>query len=238
MKTMINLPTHCNWWSMPNGHALAETLAASVAQTLESAMGAGERCSLAVSGGSTPERFLSALSRQNLDWSRVDLCLVDERWVAPVEPDSNEGMVREVMAGTAMAAATFYVLKTPAELPGDAVMALQERFTAFHWPLDVCVLGMGEDGHTASLFPGMPELSRALDASAPTFVPVPAGLKGPARLSMSAAPLLAARRCILHIEGHAKYRTLQEVCEQRNTHAHPVWAVLERRACDILWAPA
>ncbi len=237
MKTVVNLPAQCRWWPMPNGHALAETLAASVAQTLASALETRARASLAVSGGNTPQRFVTALSRQNLDWSRVDVCLVDERWVDLAEPDSNEGMLRDLMAGTAMAGAQFYSLKTAAPQPAEAIGRVRERFQTFTWPLDVCVLGMGEDGHTASLFPAMPMLTEALHDAALDFIPVPAGFKGPARVSMSAAPLLAAHRCIVHIEGQGKYRALQEVCEHRDALAAPVWALLAGQACDIIWAP-
>lgn len=237
MKMQVSLPTGCRWWPFNDPAALATSLAQSVAQDLRGALAVRERASLALSGGTTPQRFVQALAQETVDWARVEVCLVDERWVPLSDAQSNEGQLRQWIAGTAMAHCHLYPLYSDHPSPSDAMADAQQRFAAFNWPLDVCVLGMGEDGHTASLFPGMPGLAEALSNDAARFVAVPAGFKGASRLSFTLPDLLQARRCIVHIEGRGKLEALEHVCAQSDAMQHPIWAVLSSMSVDVVWAP-
>ncbi len=236
MKTLNNLPDHCHWWGFANPDALASALAASVAQSLCSALQHRERASLALSGGNTPARFVCALAGYELDWSRVDLCLCDERWVPLEHEESNQGALHKRIADRPMAAANLRSLYMAADSPEAALEDLEQRFEDFAWPLDVCVLGMGDDGHTASLFPGMPNLDVALDPRGPQFVAVPSGYKGAARVSLCARDILSAHRRVVHIEGESKLKTLQQVCETREQDEHPIWGLIANAPCEIVWA--
>jgi 6-phosphogluconolactonase len=117
---------------------------------------------LAVSGGKSPVPFFHALRSQPLDWSRVMITLVDERFVPADHPDSNAALVREHLLQDAAAAARFLPLVGDAR---DDVAELAAANAAYQHPT-VAVLGMGEDGHTASLFPGATALADGLDMAA------------------------------------------------------------------------
>ena len=130
-----------------------------VAELLRQGIAERNVASLAVSGGRSPIAFFDQLSRQILPWEKVSITLVDERWVPTSSEESNEHLVRQHLLRNAAASAQFVPLKTAATSPQ---LALAERETAINkmpWPLDAIVLGMGEDGHTASLFPGAENLS-------------------------------------------------------------------------------
>ncbi|MEP6826734.1 MAG: 6-phosphogluconolactonase, partial [Aestuariivirga sp.] len=133
---------------------LARNLAQNVAASLRQALAATEHATLAVSGGTTPQNFFDALSRQKLDWPRVTVTLVDERQVDETSARSNAKLVKAALVQNEAAVANFVPLyQNPAasELPN----------------FDVVVLGMGNDGHTASFFPAGDTLALALSAAAP-----------------------------------------------------------------------
>jgi len=118
------------------------------------------RARLLVSGGKTPAPVFRALSQAPLEWDRIDIALVDERWLRPDDPDSNAHLVRKCLLQGHAAAARFETLTRPGRSIEAAVA--DANLHARH-PPGVVLLGMGNDGHVASLFPGMHELDRALD---------------------------------------------------------------------------
>ena len=147
-----------------NPTVLAAALAQSVADDLRAALQARDGASLALSGGNTPKAFMQALARQPLDWSRIAVTLVDERWVPENHPRSNAHLLRENLLQGPASAATFLPLYRATPEPEAALDELERDLaTSLPWPLDVAVLGMGEDGHTASFFPGGDRLAQALD---------------------------------------------------------------------------
>ena len=163
------------------------------------------RARLLVSGGKTPAPVFDALSRAPLDWSRVDIALVDERWLLPDDPDSNARLVREHLLVHHASAARFESLTRPGR-EIDAAVA-DANLHARHTPT-VVVLGMGDDGHTASLFPRMRGLEDAL-ASPHAYVAVDAtGCPGagpwPRRISLTPAGLEPAPVRLLLLRGEAK----------------------------------
>lgn len=234
---MVNLTTY----SFTDCHALADALAERVAACLREAIAARGRALLAVSGGSTPKHFFARLSHAALDWSRVQVTLVDERWVPESSDRSNARLVKSQLLQHAAAAATFVPLHQQAATPEDGLAALDAELDALALPFDVVVLGMGEDGHTASFFPGGDRLAEALDpAGTARVLPMRAAGAGEPRITFTLPVLLDARALFLHVEGEAKRRVLADA--QLGLGAgrdYPVRAVLEhaRVPVSVYWCP-
>ena len=193
------------WAVFASGKALAQALARTVANALSHAIDRRGRAFIAVSGGSTPGRFFDALSTTDIDWTRVTVTLVDERFVDRASPRSNAALVRDRLMTGRAAAARFIDLHAETSTVEKAAQMLDASFAALPWPLDVVVLGMGGDGHTASFFPDAPNLPDLLDAvSTATVLPVHAPSVPEPRLTLSLARLKSAGLAVLHIEGEAK----------------------------------
>ena len=133
----------------------AEEVAANAAADIAEAIRAGSR-TLVLAGGTTPRRCYELLARLDVAWGRVTVLFGDERCVAPDHPDSNYRMAREALLDH-VAPATVH--RIPGELGPDEAAAAYSRVVAGLAPLDIVVLGIGEDGHTASLFPGDPAVN-------------------------------------------------------------------------------
>jgi 6-phosphogluconolactonase len=179
--------------------ALAEAAAAAVLRSLAEGLAARTRASLVATGGRSPGAIYDRLARSDLDWSRIDITLSDERCVAEDHADSNARLVRERLLTGRAAVARFHPL-WPAPDPAN--------LAALH-PYDAILLGMGEDGHIASLIPGDPGLSDALITSE-ILHQVPAGLGKPplARITLTLSVLIDARAIFLCISGEAKRAVL------------------------------
>lgn len=229
----------------PTAGALADGLAAHVAAALTARLAqagqrGGGRAALAVSGGRTPTRFFQALSRQAVDWSRIDITLVDERWVDEGSDRSNAALVRANLLQGPAAAATFVPLYADAATPEDGLAQLSARIAALPLPFAAVVLGMGDDGHTASFFPGGDRLAGAL-APAPgqLLETMRAPAAGEPRITLTLPVLLAADTLCLHIEGAGKQRVLEAALVSGPAEAMPIRAVLTRseRPVEIFWCP-
>jgi 6-phosphogluconolactonase len=220
-------------------HALESEVASDIASQLARAITARGRAGLLVSGGHSPAGLFEQLRTQALDWSRVSIALVDERWVEPTDPASNERFVREALLRDGVAAARFFGLKNPAPSPELGAAAAWNK-AQIPRPVDVTVLGMGDDGHMASLFPGSPNLKSALDLEAPEGC---IGMWSPsaphARLSLNLRALLDSRQILIFILGEAKLRTYGAACGPGPVEEMPVRAVLrqQRVPVEVVWAP-
>lgn len=204
-------PDRVNLVEAGDRQALAQKLAMQVADWLSEALRHNERASLAVSGGRTPVLFFEALSGCELPWSRVDVMLVDERWVAPTDADSNECLVREHLLRGAAAKARFVGMKNAAATAAEGVALCESALKSLHWPLDVVVLGMGNDGHTASLFPEADGLAAAMAPDGPDLCAAIHPLAAPhERMTLTLAVLAEARHVALHVVGDDKAVTLGE----------------------------
>lgn len=186
-----------------DGAQASADLARRIGEVLTQAIGARGAASIALSGGRSPRLVLQALSALPVDWGKIIVTLVDERWVAPDHADSNERLIRETLLTGAAAKSRFVPMKNDAADPYAGTALCEAAFAALPWPLDIMVLGMGEDGHTASLFPGARELAEGLSTSARVLPVTPPAAPHP-RMSLSAAAILDSRHIFLQIGGAAK----------------------------------
>jgi 6-phosphogluconolactonase len=182
-----------------HGQASA-ALAAVVAADLEIAVEERGAASLAVPGGTTPVEFLTLLGQRDLDWPWVTVTLTDERWVEPANQRSNAGLVARTL-GHSPRPYQWWPMWRAGSSPEQAAVQLDRESRSVPWPLDVVVLGMGEDGHVASLFPG--DETGFGGADTPRFVAV-RGPTGEPRVSLGAAAIAGAGRVYLLLNGAAK----------------------------------
>ncbi|KAF1057335.1 MAG: 6-phosphogluconolactonase [Pseudomonas citronellolis] len=236
-STDLQLPAGVSWSAWGSPLAQAQGLAAMVAQTLRNALVERGQALLVVSGGRSPIAFLEALSGETLDWSRVLVSLADERWVPEVHPDSNAGLVRRHLLKGAAAQATFSGLYQAAGSLDEAAAISDRHIAEWPLPIDALVLGMGDDGHTASLFPASPGLDEALDpAGTRRCLPMWAPSVPHQRLTLSRALLQAARAQFLAVQGEAKLATLKAAIAAKDERQMPVSAFL-RSPLSIHWCP-
>jgi 6-phosphogluconolactonase len=235
---MVNFNVELKRFS--SAQALQTQVASDIGAQLTRAIADRGETALLVSGGHSPARLFEQLRKQALDWSRVSIALVDERWVEPTEAGSNERMVREALLREGAAAARFFGLKNPAPSPELGAAAAWKALAPMPRPVDVTVLGMGDDGHTASLFAGSPNLKTALDPKAPEgYIGMYSPTAPHARLSLNLSALLNSRRVLIFLLGETKWRTYNAACAPGPVEEMPVRAVLrqERVPVEVVWAP-
>lgn len=201
------------WTTADDALALADLLADDIAARLQKSLDDSGAASLIVSGGSTPAPVFRKLSGCDLDWKNISISLADERWVPPGHADSNESLVRNTLMVDKASVATFIPLYRAGMTPESACEAVQRDIAGMPSPFSVVILGMGGDGHTASLFPDAPpeELDSAMQLGNDKLVAI---LHPPSvaqtRLSLTRSALLDASIRIVHITGDGKYPVLRE----------------------------
>ena len=224
-----------DWHIFPDRHGLDQALATEVLQRLERALEDRGTAFLVVSGGSTPAGLFSMLARAAIDWSRVTVMLADERWVDAGHDDSNERRVRSTLLKGPAADAQFLTLIPK---PGDAesnIAQLSETVNALP-RFDVVLLGMGEDAHTASLFPCAKELEEGLTTTEGALMTRPSTAPYQ-RVSLSRRRLQHTECGMVHIVGEAKRSVLQRAEQNPDPLQHPVSAFLGARGFDCWWSP-
>lgn len=217
---------------------LAQALADDVAAVLVARLARkGGAAVLALSGGTTPILFLHALSRKNIDWTRVAVTLVDDRWVPETSPRSNAALLRTHLLQGPAAAARFVPLLNGAATPEAGRAAVAAELATLGLPLVAAVLGMGLDGHTASFFPGGDNLMAALSLTSGELVQT---IRAPGadepRITLTLPVLLEATFLAVHIEGAAKRQTLERALTPGPMEAMPIRAVLAHDP-KIYWSP-
>ncbi|MFB9950208.1 6-phosphogluconolactonase [Rhizobium puerariae] len=220
--------------------ALADALADKVATQLATAIEERGAASIAVSGGSTPKRFFEVLSASDIDWCKVTVTLVDERFVPADNSRSNHLLVATHLLKDKAAAAAFIPLYYDAPSIAEAADVATRKTAGIGHPFDVVILGMGTDGHTASFFPHGNNLARALDLSGPRGVlTMEAEGAGEERLTFSFSSLSDARFLALHIEGQGKKDVLDKAKAGTDETEMPIRAALNRARSplEIYWAP-
>ncbi|WP_410497455.1 6-phosphogluconolactonase [Chitinibacter sp. S2-10] len=226
------------WHEFGNKETLDQQLAATIASELKQAIALRGRAGIAVSGGRTPAGMFKALRVSDLDWSRVVITLVDERWVQPDHADSNERLTRENLLQDAAAAATFISLVNTATTPHEAVAEIEARLATMPDPIDIVILGMGDDGHTASLFPNAAELESAC-ASTALLAAVTPPVAPHQRITLTLPSIVKSPKVIVHITGEGKKTLLQAAMTEQTSvnEQHPIRRVLDRVAqADVFWA--
>jgi 6-phosphogluconolactonase len=187
---------------------MMQSLSAQIASELSAAIVLRGRACLAVPGGSTPGPLFDLLSQAALDWANVTVMLTDERWVPTDSPRSNTGLIKNRLLVNSASAARYIALYAPGLDHVGGARALSQQ-VAPNLPVDVLVLGMGTDMHTASLFPGAPELSFAQSELADAVMPmVPVGSDLEPRVTLSAQALETARQTHVLILGEEKKAAL------------------------------
>lgn len=196
---------------------------------------------LLVSGGSSPEPVYKALAQRTLPWSSVTVALVDERWVEPDHSASNERFIRRHLLTGPAAEAQFIGMKTSAETPQAGLAECESRYAALPDNADVCLLGMGSDGHTASLFPYAEGLDQALSGEQRC-----AAIKAEesevtgrytARMTLTVNYILSAKLRILLLTGEEKRSVLRDALAGDDIQAMPVRAILNAaQITDVFWA--
>lgn len=221
----------------PDMATLAASLARTIAVDLEAALSARRVASLIVPGGTTPGPLLDVLSAQELDWSRVTVTLSDERWVGVDDPASNERLVRSRLLKHRAARANFASWRSIGEGLHAAAGLLDAELRPL-WPFDVCVLGLGTDGHIASLVPGAEGFNAAMHGEglvAPVHAPGAAGAAD--RLSLTWRAISRARRIVLVLSGAAKRRVFESAL--KGDGAQPIVTLLTQTESPVLacWCP-
>ncbi|WP_043696527.1 6-phosphogluconolactonase [Synechococcus sp. KORDI-49] len=207
----------------------SETIATQISQVLDQR----DRCRIALSGGSTPAKAYALLGQEHLPWERVDVVLGDERWVAADDESSNARMLRNTLFdGGPGASASFHAVPTVELSDADASAAafadLVSRICPGEPPVfDLMLLGLGDDGHTASLFPGT-EAPGVTDR----WATVGRG-KGLDRITLTAPVLSAARQVIFLVGGSAKQEALRRLMDPLES-AERTPARLVQPAKDVL----
>lgn len=229
---------------MPTEHLFADgaqaaaDLATRIATLLTDAIATRGTASIALSGGRSPKPVLEALAATPLDWSKAVVTLVDERWVAPDAPDSNERLLRETLLTGPAAAARFVPMKNDAPDAYAGQASVEAAFATIPWPLDIVLLGMGEDGHTASLFPQAAELADGLSSAARTIAVTPPAAPHQ-RLSLTASAILAARHIFLQIGGDAKRAVYMRACGDGPVEQFPIRIALHQDSTPVeVWISA
>lgn len=237
MTPNLNVTTH----SFTDCHVQATALAERVAKRLRMSLNQRGHALLAVSGGSTPKDFFAQLSRESLDWARVKITLVDERWVSDTDERSNAKLVKTILLQNEAAAATFVPLYSDAPTPEEGLAAATRRIDELALPFDAVVLGMGDDGHTASFFPGGDHLAEALDLNGKSRVmSMRAPDAGEPRITLTLPTLLETESLFLLVTGNKKRDLLADArLGLGAARDYPVRAVIaqHRVPVAVYWCP-
>ena len=228
------------FWDYDSGEEMAEAVAGDVGFIIESALDARGNAMLALPGGSTPGPIYSKLVKADINWKKVTIIPGDERLVAMDNELSNVRALAKVFlpAGARVIPVTGDIKDH--KLAGNSADA---RLQDLPWPPDLVWLGMGEDGHTASIFAG-PDLQDALDAPKARrmvgVMPDPLPPEAPvARVTLTRAAILSARTLLIVIKGQKKRDMLEQAIEDGQSSKLPIGRVLAEcdQPIDIHWCP-
>jgi len=218
---------------------LDEAFAENVSEILQAAIALKGKASIAVSGGSTPKEFFKVLSKKDIDWKKVTITLADERWVDINSDASNTRLVHENLLQNSASAAKFFHLKQGEKLCEETLNDLNLAANNALLPLDVVILGMGEDGHTASLFPCSEQIEQGLDlTNENSLMKVEPKTAPHQRITFSFAALKKSKHTFLHICGASKKQVLDKALSSNDIFEMPIRAFLQGEGIDtqVYWA--
>lgn len=228
------------WWEYDSAEEMAEAVAGDIAYIIGQALEARGRALVAFPGGSTPLPALKLLADMKIEWADVTILPTDDRLVPVTDPLSNAGMLARMFLPKK---ARVLPLTAGEKDPVAAGRAADERIADLDWPLDVAWLGVGEDGHTASIFPGPdfeaaiagPKARRAIGVRPdplPENAPVP-------RVTLTGPTLISARTVTLTVSGKAKRKVVEQALKQGSSSKLPIGRLLAEldMDIDIHWHP-
>ncbi len=226
-------------FQFPDRKRLFAGLTTAIADDIQAIVKKRRKASLALAGGTTPGPLYEALSNLPLPWEKVSVTLTDERWVHPEDPASNEWLVRDTLLKRRAAGAAFVGFRTNHAKPAGGAVTTEKRIAAL-MPFDICLLGMGPDGHIASLIPGAEGYDAAASPEAKRKVAgVHAdGAAGSAdRMTLTLPGILSSRRIILLFMGQDKLNQYNDAKAGAGTS--PVKELLAQKKVPVhaFWAP-
>ena len=234
------MTTEIEWWDYDDADEMAEAVAGDIGFIIESAIDARGAAVIALAGGRTPLPIYEKLAKAKIDWKRVTIIPGDDRIVPLGDPLSNVTAIGKIFIPKGARVIPLVSDKAPDyKAAGRSADALLQDV---HWPLDLCLLGVGGDGHCASIFPG-PDFDEALNGPkerrALGVMPDPLPPEAPvARVTLSRAAIVSARALMIAIVGEAKKEELEAAIEQGASSSYPVGRVLAdvELPVDIHWA--
>ena len=234
------MTTEIEWWEYDDAAEMADAVAGDVQFIIESAIDARGAAVVALAGGKTPLPIYEKLVQAKLDWKRVTIIPGDDRLVPLGDPLSNVTAIGK--AFIPKGARVIPLISDKAEDYKAAGRAADARLQDLHWPLDLCLLGVGGDGHAASIFPG-PDFDEALNGPrerrALGVMPDPLPPEAPvARVTLSRAAIVSARALMIAITGDAKRSVLEDAINQGASSNYPVGRILAdvELPVDIHWS--
>ncbi|QOJ24383.1 MAG: 6-phosphogluconolactonase [Gammaproteobacteria bacterium] len=210
----------------PDIESLSQGFADFAAAALRDTLSRKPQATLVVPGGNTPRHYLPALAKCMLPWERITVTLSDERWVDVNDTQSNEHLVKQHLIDHLPANARFVGLKTHHNNPFEAIETIHQRLDKLPMPLSLTVLGLGEDGHIASLFPGMnPDLADTHHciAIAPPVAPS-------LRVSLSLKLLAESEQIVLVVTGEKKRKLLDQLIKNLDPKLPITWLLQRTRS--------
>lgn len=220
------------FFKFENAQELVLELADNIAHNLQKEINETGKASLLVSGGSTPKALFERLSTLEIDWRKVNISLVDERWVSPYDKDSNERLVREHLlinkASKANFVSYFIANKTTFESTKECEQIIKDAL----FPFCVVILGMGSDAHTASIFPNNPACDEAFSTQNLCFACTPETAQHD-RMSLSLSAILNAKNIYLHFEGDEKQEVFAKAANGTNANEMPIRAILNQTTKQV-----
>ena len=205
----------------------AQLAARHLATSTESALVKSNQAVMILAGGSTPKPVYNALAKLDLDWDKIVIIPSDERWVDERSDRSNMTMLKESFAHTNAAKMRFHTLYRSGHTPTQAAPLVSESLKE-HMPAHICVLGMGEDRHTASLFPNTTESHLAMAKKAPIAMPAVMPKTGEARITLSLPWLKASNQIVVLITGEKKQQALNAALKTKDWYDSPITPLLEK----------
>ena len=234
------MTTEIEWWEYDDAAEMADAVAGDVQFIIESAIDARGAAVVALAGGKTPLPIYEKLVQAKLDWKRVTIIPGDDRLVPLGDPLSNVTAIGKTFIPKG--ARVIPLISDKAEDYKAAGRAADARLQDLHWPLDLCLLGVGGDGHAASIFPG-PDFDEALNGPrerrALGVMPDPLPPEAPvARVTLSRAAIVSARALMIAITGDAKRSVLEDAINQGASSNYPVGRILAdvELPVDIHWS--
>ena len=233
--------TEIEWWDYDDAAELADAVAGDIQFVIESAIDARGSAVIALAGGKTPFPAYEKLAKAKLDWKRVTIVPGDERIVPLGDPLSNVTQLGKLFIPKG--ARVIPIVPRQTEDYKSAGRSADALMQDLHWPLDLCLLGVGGDGHTASIFPG-PDFDEALNGPKERrmlgIMPDPLPPEAPvARVTLSRQGIVTARALMIAVTGKDKRTVIEQAIDQGPSSPYPIGRVLAdaELPVDIHWAP-